>query len=236
MPRLSRQQLDNLVEKVIHTTPPDAYLSVEDQLLITTHKGFSHWYAPGKLQHIVWRTADSIPQCEARPLLQYIETFKETHPEPWDQRIRYQLENKIGKRINQILDRGYGKCHLRSKECRQILIDTLLYSIPPEHMEMISYVIMPNHIHILARCYTPLEDLLEEIKSKSGISINRLVGMSGSFWHHGYYDRMLRNDTHLRNVMYYIVNNPRHIAKNEYSLWIKDVGFLDWCPEYYDKR
>ncbi len=83
--------------------------------------------------------------------------------------------------------------------------------------KLLSWAIMPNHIHFLMR---PIENhLLSEImknfKSYIAHEANKLLNRSGKFWQEDYFDRYIRNYKHYENTLFYIENNPvkAHLCK-----------------------
>ncbi len=73
--------------------------------------------------------------------------------------------------------------------------------------ELISFVIMPNHLHILFKQNTNLQDTMRIIKSKSAREINTILGKNGKFWANDYYDKVIRDEEHFIKVHNYIKNN-----------------------------
>jgi REP element-mobilizing transposase RayT len=71
------------------------------------------------------------------------------------------------------------------------------------------WVVMPNHFHALVELNeTPLQAVLNRLKSRSAIDLNRAIGRSGRFWEPGFYDHALRTEENLRGIARYIVANP----------------------------
>jgi hypothetical protein len=66
-----------------------------------------------------------------------------------------------------------------------------------------------------------LEDVLHGWKLHTARQINQALGKRGQFWQHDYFDRLIRDEEHLRNVIRYIRRNPvkARLPSNEYSLW-----------------
>ncbi|RPH94561.1 MAG: transposase [Lysobacterales bacterium] len=70
-------------------------------------------------------------------------------------------------------------------------------------------VVMPDHIHVLLQLEdVPLHRVLNRLKSRSAITLNREIGRTGPFRAAGYYDHALRADEDRQNVARYIVANP----------------------------
>ena len=88
----------------------------------------------------------------------------------------------------------------------------------------IAWVIMPDHLHWLVQLeQRSLAKLMQAIKSRSTLTINRATGNKGAFWQQGYHDRALRDGEDLRPYARYIVANPLRagLVKNigDYPLW-----------------
>jgi REP element-mobilizing transposase RayT len=91
--------------------------------------------------------------------------------------------------------------------------------------ELMCWVAMPDHIHMLIRLKNgeSLGRVVRLIKGRSSKLINEYLGRSGSFWQPGYFDRAIREEEDVATVARYIVANPVRagIARSvrEYPLW-----------------
>lgn len=88
----------------------------------------------------------------------------------------------------------------------------------------IAWVIMPDHFHWLVQLeHRSLARLMQSIKSRSTLTINRALNREGAFWQTGYHDRALRDGEDLRPFARYIVANPLRAGLVEkigdYPLW-----------------
>jgi REP-associated tyrosine transposase len=178
------------------------------------HKG---WYSRGYLPHrdqggifqsITYRLADSLPQ----------EYLKE---------LRIELRIKSNKRqererrikIENLLDRNYGSCILKYNQCAKIVEENWKH-FDGIRYNLISYVVMPNHVHVLIEQNKSYE-LGEIVKSWKGYSsrqINKCLHNAGlatsapgaprkRLWQRGYWDRYIRNGKHFIQTIEYIKNN-----------------------------
>ena len=88
---------------------------------------------------------------------------------------------------------------------------------------MISFVVMPNHVHALFVQNTDwsLEKLIHSWKRFITRQINKLLERQGSFWQRDYFDRLVRDEKHLANCIRYIRRNPEkaNLSSNEFTLW-----------------
>ena len=88
---------------------------------------------------------------------------------------------------------------------------------------MISFIVMPNHVHALfvQNPEFPLEKLVRSWKGFTARQINKLLERSGNFWQRDYFDRLVRDEQHFVNCLRYIRRNPEkaQLTKNEFILW-----------------
>jgi REP element-mobilizing transposase RayT len=88
----------------------------------------------------------------------------------------------------------------------------------------IAWVVMPDHLHWLVQLEQgSLAQLMQVVKSRSTLTINRALNREGAFWQSGYHDRAVRDDEDLRPLARYIVANPLRAGLVEkvgdYPLW-----------------
>lgn len=170
-------------------------------------KGFRSkqgWYSRGYLPHfdggeifqfITFRLFDSLPKV----LL-----------EKWSQEVSDEKGKiEFRKKIENYLDEGNGSCFLKNEKIAQTVEDCLKY-FHEEKYKLISWVIMPNHVHclLLPLENIELEKITHSIKSFSAQKANKILGRKGQFWQHESFDRYIRNAEHYKNVIKYIENNP----------------------------
>lgn len=165
-------------------------------------QGFKGWYsrghlphfdAPGTWQFITYRLADSIP-AELR--------------HEWAEAMKLEDDREKFRRMELMLDRGLGACHLREPRVAQMVQDNLWFRDGTAY-RLLAWVIMPNHLHILAEMWRPLATVLRNWKSYTGSEANKILGTTGdTFWQADYFDRYIRDQEHYRKVVRYIENNP----------------------------
>lgn len=77
--------------------------------------------------------------------------------------------------------------------------------------DLISYCIMPNHVHMLIyveRFLKPFYNTMQSIKRYSSRESNKFINRQGRFWHEENYDHIVRNPKELENIINYIMSNP----------------------------
>jgi putative transposase len=88
----------------------------------------------------------------------------------------------------------------------------------------LAWVVMPDHVHWLVQLEkAQLSDLMQRIKSRSTLSINRAMGRKGAFWQNGFHDRAIRDNQDLQPCARYIIANPLRAGLvdriGDYPLW-----------------
>ncbi len=89
------------------------------------------------------------------------------------------------------------------------------------HIELDSFVIMPNHIHgiIIIKSQNKnhsLSEIVRCFKTFSARRINQLRSVTGiPVWQRGYYEHIIRNQTGLSKIQEYIINNPYNWESDE---------------------
>ena len=83
---------------------------------------------------------------------------------------------------------------------------------------------MPDHLHWLITLQTgTISKLMQCIKGRSAISINRALGNQGQLWQKGFHDRAIREEEDLQAIARYVVANPLRAGLadkiGDYPLW-----------------
>ena len=187
-----------------------------------TENRLPHWQQGGAVYFVTFRLADSVP---SRLLLQWGDernAWMRTHPEPWSEEIEFQYHKHFSGAMERWLDAGHGVRLLQRRECAEIVAETL-HHFEGERVVMISFVVMPNHVHALfvQNPEWPLEKLIQSWKRFTARQINKLLDRSGNFWQRDYFDRLVRDEKHFANCVRYIRRNPEkaQLTKSEFILW-----------------
>ena len=183
-----------------------------------THK---HWFSrgylphfdsPGLIQSITFRLADSLP----RSVLGLWQAELSALPED-------QGELQMRKRVDALLDKGTGSCHLRRPEIAGTVEDALLH-FDAKRYRLIAWCIMPNHVHVLTEMSGgfPLHGVVQTWKSFTAHKANAILGLRGEFWMREYHDRYIRDARHFDAIRRYIEENPvkaRLVRSREMWRW-----------------
>lgn len=192
-----------------------------------TRNNLPHWQQSGATYFITFRMADSLPAEMLCELDSERERWKLRHPPPLSPENEAEYHRLFSVRMDQWLDDGHGSCVLRQPSLRAAIDESLKF-FQGERYELLSYVIMPNHVHGLVMLHPQwtLEKVLFTWKRRTSGVINETLGLEGQFWQHDYFDRLIRDGDHLRNVIRYIRRNPTkaHLREGEFTLWESELA------------
>jgi putative DNA methylase len=72
-----------------------------------------------------------------------------------------------------------------------------------------AFVVMPNHVHLLATQFVPLARWLEPLKGFTANQAKKALGLRDSaFWQNESYDHLVRSNEEFRRIHRYIELNP----------------------------
>jgi len=81
--------------------------------------------------------------------------------------------------------------------------------------ELVSFSVMPNHLHILFKQKMEIAKTVQKLKGASSAGINRILRKKGTFWEKGYFDKAIRDEKHFDTVYNYIKNNALKANLND---------------------
>ncbi|MBI1354193.1 MAG: transposase [Acidobacteria bacterium] len=75
--------------------------------------------------------------------------------------------------------------------------------------EVVAYVVMANHVHLLVWPRAHPSQFLRQLKGFTARECNKLLGLTGQpFWQRESYDRWVRDERELQRITHYIEANP----------------------------
>jgi putative transposase len=176
---------------------------------------------------VTFRLADAVPHNLRMQWESEREAWLRVHPQPWSAEIEHEYHERFSGAIERWLDAGHGSCILRRPDCGKIVAEGLRH-FDGERLAMISFVVMPNHVHavLVQNADWPLETLLRSWKSFTSRKINSLLHSDGNLWQRDYFDRLVRNQKHFANCVRYVRRNPikARLASAEYILYESEVA------------
>jgi putative transposase len=113
--------------------------------------------------------------------------------------------------LDRLMDEGRtGPVYLRQPEIAEMVVEAIHHGAEIlAHYELHSFVVMPNHVHVLITPLVPLPKLLRSVKGITAKRANSMLGRSGEpFWQDESYDHMVRSQREFERICSYIHNNP----------------------------
>lgn len=87
--------------------------------------------------------------------------------------------------------------------------ETLLEGERDGEYELGSWVLMPNHVHLINRPVGELSEVVRAIKSRTAKRANGILAREGQpFWAKDYYDHWIRTRIEEQKIVRYIERNP----------------------------
>jgi putative transposase len=181
-----------------------------------------HWGQAGTVCFITWRTHDSMPNLVLdqwygdRNKWLREQGIDSTYPDWRDRLHRLDLVlvqeffAHFWNRWHDALDIGHGACVLRQPNLATI-VEKSLRHFDGERYFLLDFVIMPNHVHLLASF--PDESAMlkqcESWKHYTATQINRRLHQKGRFWQQDGFDHLVRSEEQFRYLREYIAANPK---------------------------
>jgi len=163
---------------------------------------------------ITYRLADSLPQ----DLLQLLGT-----PQPSADRESDELQKR--KIIEETLDKGFGSCILQEPSVAQVVVDNWIF-YNGKRYDLIAYVVMPNHVHVLIKTYQEwsIGKIVWAWKSLVTKYVNSEVDLKNRF---------------LNSIAQFQANNFQIKTSSKMQKFIKtdskNKSFSIWQREYWDR-
>jgi putative transposase len=180
-----------------------------------------HWSQAGTLCFIIWRTWDSMPATVVRRWLTERDewlrgqgiapsrTDWEAMVRDWPLSRQRTFREFVSRRWSEHLDELHGACLLRRPELAQHVYDSLRHADGDRYC-LTDFVVMPNHVHLLAAFATEeaMLELCESWKHFTARKINRAVGRFGRLWEQDAFDHLVRSPEEFERLRSYIADNP----------------------------
>jgi len=132
-------------------------------------------------------------------------------------------------KFDSYLDKYSNNNWLKDERLAKLVYDSILYRDNKEY-ELISFTIMPNHVHVVfslverAGCSlradntdsmvdkkqtdSSLYKIMQSLKWYTAKECNKILNRTGQFWQHESYDHVIRNEEELNRIVEYVLNNP----------------------------
>jgi len=186
-----------------------------------------HWQQQGAIYFVTFRLGDAVPDQLRTRWESERAAWLRFHPQPWSAEMEREYHERFSGAIERWLDACHGSCILRRHDCADIVAMALRY-FDGKRVAIISFVVMPNHVHavFVQNDDWPLEKLLRSWKSFTSRKINSLVEREGSLWQRDYFDRLVRDEKHFANCVRYIRRNPEkaRLRTGEHILYESELA------------
>lgn len=203
--------------------PPDFRGLDVDLPIRVYYRHLPHWRQDRATYAVTFRQADSLPQNLLQALKRWRTIWEKNHPVPRTEADWKKFAQEITNRTERWLDEGYGSCVFSDSTFSKTMSEALLHFQDERHITH-CFVVMPNHVHAIIRPINgfELENCLQRMKQFVSLRVNRATERSGSLWEAESYDRIVRDEEHLWNVVQYIGRNPKKagIPADQWVRWI----------------
>jgi putative transposase len=215
-PRTKREYLRELVADKNRWSRP---LTDEERAL-----GFLGWHErgylphcdfPGLVQFVTFRLADSMPA---------------SRRDEWEHLLAIEDLRERRTKLEEYLDCGVGECWLRYPRIARLCEEALLF-FHNERYELLSWCVMPNHLHVLVHVWqTPLGKLVQSWKRQIATQAEaylaerrsptrrvsaedtnapaRRAALQTLRWEREYWDTFMRDEAQERRAVRYTEANP----------------------------
>jgi putative transposase len=196
-------------------------------------RGLPHWSQAGTICFITWRTADSLPRAAIERLKQrrlealraagVADASADSDSSLGERRLQEQAalarltpreQAKFRwlcyKAWDAELDRSRGACVLARPELSEIVASSLEHFDGTRYV-LTDYVVMPNHVHMLA-AFADESQLLAQCegwKRYTSARINKALGRRGHFWQADSFDHLVRSARQFDYLRAYLAANPK---------------------------
>ena len=129
-----------------------------------------------------------------------------------------------------------GPLYLRQPRIAEAVVETIHYAAEKlQYYDLHSYVIMPNHVHLLLSPHVAPTKLLKSVKNFSARRANEILARKGNpFWQSESYDRWVRDEKEFQRIKAYIEQNPvkaglaKHAEDYPWSSAASEVARASW--------
>lgn len=208
----------------------------QTQEIYVHYRRLPHWEQAGVMCFITWRTIDSIPAATIRRWRVERAAWLRRHEinplaENWRELLRLlpradrrEYHEHFTSAWMQKLDECFGACVLKRPELSKIVAESLLQFDGQKYV-VSEFVIMPNHVHVLAQfeAERQLKRQCRAWKHYTAFEINQHLTATGRFWQVESFDHLVRSPEQFEYLRNYIVRNPvvAGLRDAEYRLYRK---------------
>ncbi len=208
------------------------YHSVVHEQIMEYYRNLPHFHPLESIFFITIRLAGSLP-------ITTIEMLREE--QEMALKLMDQQPDKIGKqkkryfaRFDEFLGNPQnGPYWLKEAEIANIVKEALHFRDKLDY-GLVAYCLMSNHAHFVIdkreaeEKDKPLFRILQSFKRHTAHKANVLLNRTGAFWHSESYDHLVRDNSELRRIIWYVLQNP--VKAGLCSEWV------DWPHSYVNEE
>lgn len=206
----------------METELPLRFFEPREEYFVIERDDLPHWVQSGTVCFLTWRTWDSMPADVVAGWLKERDHWLAEHSidgrrKDWRARLQQlpladqrAFHNRISTRWESGLDECRGACVLKDPDLGQIVAGSLAH-FDGDRYYLTDYVVMPNHVHVLA-AFPSAETVLKQVESwkhYTAVQINRALERRGRFWEVDGFDHLVRSAEQFEYYRNYIEENPR---------------------------
>ena len=171
-----------------------------------------HWTKKGATYAVTFRLVDSMPaevteqwRVEREKIIQNAAS----QGRELSSHEQQELERLYSDKVESYLNAGHGQCYLRENTITELVANAFKH-FDGERYDLIAWVIMPNHVHVIVKPYEGIElsEILHSWKSFTATQANKILGRKEDFWYGEYYDHLIRDEEDFYNQVNYVLSNP----------------------------
>jgi REP element-mobilizing transposase RayT len=218
--------------------PPPGFQGLREGAPLDVYvRHLPHWRQDGATYFVTFRQADSLPQNKLHELEEMRRDWERRNPKPHSSAALEELARHMNQRIERWLDQGLGSCVLKDLALAEF-VTSAMHHFDGQRYELGAYVVMPNHVHAVARPMQretqPLETILKSWKQYSSKNINPRIRSQDSLWQEESFDRIIRDEEHLDKCLQYIGRNPQKagLPPDACPRWVRP----DWVAQGWTFR
>ena len=151
-----------------------------------------HFSETGKPLFLTWRLQDSLPPNRVFPAASL-------------------NSGQAFAAMDRLLDEARsGAFHLHQPAIANMMVEAIYYNANIlGHYLLHAFVVMPNHVHLLATPALALPKLTKSLKGITARRANAMLSLTGRpFWQEESYDHLVRHDREFESIRTYIERNP----------------------------
>jgi len=185
---------------------------VSGSISAITSEHIVHWDLSAAIYHVAFHLADSVPTEQLmawRTARTDFEARARAEQRALTAEEVAEMRELYSQRIERYLSNGHGACVLREEGAAEAVRRTLEHDNGRRY-ELHAWTIMPNHVHVVVRCFAEekMKEVVDTWKSVSAHGIVKAVGCSAPVWMPDHYSRIIRTAEEYARQIKYVWGNP----------------------------